>query len=617
VAVVLALLIVTTLVVHAQDYLGFFADDSFISLRYAKRLLQGHGLTWSDGDRVEGYTNFLWVIVIAAVGAFGSDLVPVAHTVGLVTMSIAVLAVAAPNVSRRAAALLPACAASLALCLCGPVATWSVGGLETPLLCALHVTGMVFVLRIVDADQAARGDWIAAGSCWALAAVTRPDGLLVPCAAAAALVVVRLFRKQALKDALLLVALPLAAAGVHLLARRLYYGEWVPNTYYAKVAPSWNRAKEGLAYVLTSQVTLIGLSPPLVLTVLAAITNVRRRRRIVLVSIPLVVWVVYVMAVGGDIMRHYRHVVPAMFLIALLDAEGFSWLVERGRAGLVLAHLSVAGFLWFVYQQALVDPGRADTLQEHWEWSGRAVGLFLKENFGSTGALLAVDAAGATPYYSELDAVDMLGLNDRYLAHHRPASFGTGWMAHELGDGNYVLGRKPDLVLLALPPGWDRPLARSGMELMASPVFRRTYKLIQFDTLAPTGEQALLWVRTRDGRIGVAREGNRIHVPGYLFAQPRGPVARRDGTGVVATFLGRTDVGALPFVALPRGSFKIEGATSGNVIVSVTSPLGLHVEGAPGTTFRLDTGGDDFNVFVRPAGGDAVVRAIDLVRVAD
>ena len=43
----------------------FFSDDSFISLRYAARLLAGEGLTWTDGERVEGYSNLLWVLLTA------------------------------------------------------------------------------------------------------------------------------------------------------------------------------------------------------------------------------------------------------------------------------------------------------------------------------------------------------------------------------------------------------------------------------------------------------------------------------------------------------------------------------------------------------------------------
>ncbi len=60
----------------------FFADDAFISLRYAQRLLAGSGLTWTDGEAVEGYSNLLWVLACAGLGALGFDLVFAARLLG-------------------------------------------------------------------------------------------------------------------------------------------------------------------------------------------------------------------------------------------------------------------------------------------------------------------------------------------------------------------------------------------------------------------------------------------------------------------------------------------------------------------------------------------------------
>src|SRR5438105_15822381 len=49
-------------------------DDSFISFRYARNLLRGDGLVYNPGERVEGYTNFLWVVLSA--GAMGLGVAP-------------------------------------------------------------------------------------------------------------------------------------------------------------------------------------------------------------------------------------------------------------------------------------------------------------------------------------------------------------------------------------------------------------------------------------------------------------------------------------------------------------------------------------------------------------
>ena len=59
--------------VHAGSHLPFLSDDALITLRYAGRLLEGHGLTWTDGPRVEGYSNLAWLLLCAGAGALGAD----------------------------------------------------------------------------------------------------------------------------------------------------------------------------------------------------------------------------------------------------------------------------------------------------------------------------------------------------------------------------------------------------------------------------------------------------------------------------------------------------------------------------------------------------------------
>ena len=50
----------------------FLCDDAFISFRYVRNLLEGHGLVFNPGEYVEGYSNFLWVLELAALwGIFG------------------------------------------------------------------------------------------------------------------------------------------------------------------------------------------------------------------------------------------------------------------------------------------------------------------------------------------------------------------------------------------------------------------------------------------------------------------------------------------------------------------------------------------------------------------
>ena len=66
-------------------YWYYTVDDAFISFRYVRNLLDGHGLVFNPGERVEGYSNFLWVMVLAALGKFFPNIPLVAKILGVVS----------------------------------------------------------------------------------------------------------------------------------------------------------------------------------------------------------------------------------------------------------------------------------------------------------------------------------------------------------------------------------------------------------------------------------------------------------------------------------------------------------------------------------------------------
>lgn len=55
-----------------KHLLPFAIDDALISYRYSDRLLRGRGLTWNDGEFVEGYSNLLWVLIVLLATTAGA-----------------------------------------------------------------------------------------------------------------------------------------------------------------------------------------------------------------------------------------------------------------------------------------------------------------------------------------------------------------------------------------------------------------------------------------------------------------------------------------------------------------------------------------------------------------
>jgi hypothetical protein len=148
----------------------------------------------------------------------------------------------------------------------------------------------------------------------------------------------------------------------------------------------------------------------------------------------------------------------------------------------------------------------------------------------------------------------MLGLNDHYLARHRPASFGSDpfFVGHELADGAYVLGRQPDLVLFGLPGGNAQPWFRSDRELLKQDGFRENYQLAAVHGAEPHAVRSLIWVRRNSATIGMQRSGRRLVIPGFFLGDPGTTWSHLDPSGRLVTEIpgqARASLRALPLTA--------------------------------------------------------------------
>lgn len=525
----LAIVLVGVLVAHAASYLPFVADDALISLRYADRLLDGHGLTWTDGPPLEGYSNLLWILSCAILGAAGVDLILAARILGFLCSIAAVMAVVWAHPTRAQSGAMPAVAAGLGLALSGSLAIWTVGGLEQALLAALLAWALVLCFPLLDGDGPPVRAIVAPAILLSLLCWTRPDGALFTAGAALGLFLARGRSVRTIALAAKLSVLPFLAVCAQVAFRMMYYGEPVPNSAHAKLAWTTTRLLDGAAYLG------IGLAFHAALAIPALWLAVRiRDGRIRFLAGVLLIWSSYVVAIGGDIFPGRRHLVPVVVILALMLGAAID-ARSRARTGVpraAWALVATAAMVLLACQQ--LDPENRRARTERWEWDGQVIGYVLRDAFGERQALLAVDPAGTLPYFSKLPAVDMLGINDRHIARSRPADFGHGYLGHELGDGHYVLDREPDLVLFCTPEGGAAPCFRSGQEMVRDPRFAARYRLATFEGDRPYRFRSSVWVRTEGGRIGIERSPSRIVVPSYLLMATEFSVARPETDGALA-----------------------------------------------------------------------------------
>ncbi|MCK4351170.1 MAG: hypothetical protein KAX13_09935, partial [Candidatus Krumholzibacteria bacterium] len=90
-------LALVVLLIAGFRFYNYLPDDTFITLRYVKNVTRGEGFVFNSGERVEGYTNFLWLILLATAGKTGLPVVMTARTLSfaftLVTLLLSGFAV--------------------------------------------------------------------------------------------------------------------------------------------------------------------------------------------------------------------------------------------------------------------------------------------------------------------------------------------------------------------------------------------------------------------------------------------------------------------------------------------------------------------------------------------
>jgi arabinofuranosyltransferase len=550
---------------NARPYLPFISDDALISLRYADRLLDGKGLTWNDGERVEGYSNFLWILLVAAAGGTGADLIAAARALGLFCSAGLLFAIAWGSLRRASVSHVVGAVVALSFAAsAAPIVVWSIGGLEQPLYGALLAAATALTISVLDRPPADRGGRLPLAIALGLLCLTRPDGALFAAVAIVSLLVARRWSWSTL-------LVPIGLYVAQLAFRRAYYGEWVPNTALVKIAPSLDHFKAGWDYVAAGFSALLPFSGFAALSLAAALLVRERRARGLHLCATALAWSAYVVFIGGDIFPAYRHLVPLVVVFAFALADGAA--AAAGRLQRKPVYLVIAGVLWLALWVPFAARQHSDkqsqrAMRERWEWDCRELALQLKRAFERQRPLVAVTAAGCLPYWSELPSLDMLGLNDYYLPRHPPPDVGRGMIGHELGDGRYVFDRQPDLIVFNVG---SPPFYRSGEELQRMPEFHQRYAPVAL-SLPPAGDPALVYVNKDSGEagIGIARGPSSVSIPGWIFTSPDAR-ALPSSDGVLALMLAPQQQA--------RVSFQSAERLTGWTLDVAASPYGS-VEGA-------------------------------------
>ncbi len=458
------LAIVILFVVHCLS-LNFTQDDAFISYRYVENFIQGNGLVFNIGERVEGYTNFLWVILLSIFAGVGIDMVVISKLVGVASGCVMLLILHQLSCrliykKRWFLRLFP----SLLLAGTSAFAYWSISGLETSFFAMMALVSLYGYLG-------PRRWWPFA---CVLAALIRPEGGLI--FGILFLHDLLVGREQPSRSRLHLAEfiLPLLP---FIVFRILYYGDIFPNPFYAKTGLSLEYVASGLEYFWTF-LKHYGLLGILYVTPLLFFRRMGSAEKLLILLVYL--YSLYVILVGGDVLSADRFFVPILApMYLLLAASAQRAYASFGRSSVLNAVLTsglfvILAVIFLVPQK----PVRAARDSENYLVQGmQPVVRCLKDDYGSEFSI-ALTTIGSASYHlgTKVRVIDMLGLTDRYIARHpeRLEGIAATWKEKRYNT-RYLLSLDPDFILFSTA---YKPSAPAERALLLNSKFRENYYVL-------------------------------------------------------------------------------------------------------------------------------------------
>lgn len=487
---ILALLGLALFLAMAIHFINHAPDDIWISLRYAQHLAQGQGLTFNAAERVEGFSNFLWVMLLSIFVPFFSKagMTLLAKLIGIAGGLMAGLALARTAykypLAKGAENLWGLTVFAYGLNLFA--AFWAASGMETGFYLLL-IAGAVWMYSAFSARRSLPTA-IASSLLFLGLALMRPEGIIFFLAAAISEIFIA-WRERHKPERMvyLWLAMTLLFYGLFYLWRFSYFGQWLPNSFYAKALGGSKQYGMGLRYLLLNLPALFWSNPVLMLLLILPFINWRgANQSVIFLGGCLLGQLAFTWLAGGDWMEAGRFVVPVMPAVALLlpaavcEARhrlGFQAPSLSRAARYLLAVLIVGCIILHLYQSKQVRQDVSGWRSYEGAYFFKpdhfAVAQYLKQNARSDD-LIALGESGLIPYLTELPILDMFGLMDKYLAR-------LPGVRNDKFDPDYVFQRQPKYIVLGGCRFWGAEVDCDFLysrTLLADPRLKQNYDYV-------------------------------------------------------------------------------------------------------------------------------------------
>ena len=501
--IVLTVIVFLILLLHI-NYLRFVCDDAFISFRYAKNFVEGHGLVYNIGEKVEGYTNFLWTLLLSLFMKIGLNVVVVSQVLGALFGLATIFLLLRLNRWLYPVENLFNYLAPLFLVCCGAYAAWSTGGLETSFYTFLVFLGSsLFISGITQPKH-----FVFSGITFALVCLTRLDGLIFVGITFFFLFYLSVVSKKIkLKNLLVWTLCFLVTFLVYFFWRWSYYGKFLPNTFYLKMG-NGSFYRQGLLYLFDfiQRFWIWLLVIPLLFLGKVIKSNTSLKMITLYFASMVLTFSFYVAHVGGDFMDMFRFFVPILPFFFFLIQEGFRGMYyypqplskRKQKIALVTSEILLIGLSVFLLASPSKESNKAwsregiDSIgylrQSALLWS--KVGLMFK-SVAKPGESLATTAAGAIPYYSELYTIDELGLTLPSQSNLKVRKVLRPGHRKKVTD-EFLISRKPTYIL-GHPRIYDEYKQTRGVWGLSEMFLRNGYKATVFTVKISENENKYLY----------------------------------------------------------------------------------------------------------------------------
>ncbi len=431
--------------------INFLSDDAYITFRYAENFAAGNGMVYNSGEKVEGYTNFLWVIIMSVLKKagidllFGARMISIVSAIGMILLtylvSVQIFGMYGP-VSFLSAYL---------VALNPGFVLWSFSGMETLFFSFFVLSGLTCALLYLQGGK--KSLLYFSSLLFLIASLTRPEGVLF---FAGSFLFLLVFNRQnesqgfgnRLKRLLLPAFIFLALYGYYFNWRYGYYGQFLPNTFYAKTGFEDQQLK-GFYYCFKF-VRESMASGFLLIFLLYILKEIFSDARIRFIFFILSIYLIYIISIGGDNLLVQRFFVPVISFIFTLVALGTASIKSKMYSGTSIK--LIVSLFFIIYPLTVLLDTRAfpmlgvERTMLHYENMKKA-GIWLKDN-SNPGETIAVESAGIIPYFSGLKSYDRLGLNDLHIS--RKGRYGEG--ERDKSDEEYIIWTlRPDYLVDAFP----------------------------------------------------------------------------------------------------------------------------------------------------------------------